>query len=70
MFAWISLNTARCPRKKFSRKPMVTGRMVTYKILRNIPSAFTLMLVSASQRTSSGVMIGASRVETVVMPTE
>ena len=49
---------------------MVMGATVTYKMFRNMPTAFTLMLVSASQSTRSGVMIGARRVLTMVMLTE
>ena len=44
--------------------------MVTRSMPRNIPRVSTSMRVSASHHTNKGVIMGARRVEAVVIPTE
>ena len=64
------LKDSSLPQKRLARKPSVTGRRVTMRMLRNMPRASTSTCSPASHNTSNGVIIGASRVEAVVIPTE
>ena len=50
--------------------PMAMGNITTCTILRNIVMISTSTIVPAKAHTSIGVTKGASRVETVVTPTD
>ena len=56
-------------KNKFINAPPKTGRIVTIRMLLNIPAASTSTISPLSQSISIGVISGAKRVLAVVIPT-